>query len=34
MIDLSTRSDAAVVAANAVCAEFGAWATGEVAEAE
>jgi cyclophilin family peptidyl-prolyl cis-trans isomerase len=34
MNDLSTRSDAAVVAANAVCAEFGAWATGEVAEAE
>jgi cyclophilin family peptidyl-prolyl cis-trans isomerase len=32
MGDLSTRSDAAAAAANAACADFAAWATGEEAE--
>lgn len=32
MSDLSTQDEAAVAAANAICGEFAAWATGETAE--
>jgi peptidyl-prolyl cis-trans isomerase B (cyclophilin B) len=34
LIDLTTRSDAALASAIAVCADFQAWATGEVDETE